>query len=352
MSKKRILLVCDQKNWGGWVRGEYIQKHLSDEFEIDLVDSNEFSEYERLTNKNIFTFGDLEKFKGKSNDKEVFIFESFKKFISKNRENIKYDLVYLLFHTMLVTKKVKRMSKTGVKMITIVTGLPVIKPIFRHRNCRENNFKELSSMCRAIGANNYFSLNELKEEYDGKTFYAPRGVDENMFYLLSKNPKNKNEKLVVAYVGKPVEEKGLPIIKEVCNTAGVKLITNTRNFTNALSQDEMREFYNKADVYMVASTIDGSPNPMLEAAACGKPIIANHIGNSPEFVKNHYNGFLLRKEHGRKINKYVYWLKHLNQNREKCFEMGMNARKEVLENWTWGKVLNNERKIFREVLDE
>lgn len=349
MVKKRILLCADVRGWGGWIRGKYIQTHLSDEFQIDLVDMNEFGGYEKNTNKNILTPQELNIFRNEySSDKEVIDLKELNKFIKKRRKGKNYDLIYFLFHTMLSAKKVKRVINTGIKTITIVTGLPTVKPIFGSKE----HFLNLASKCCAIGANNNISLKDLQSIYKGKTFYASRGVDEKIFYPLSDKPKPKNEDFVVAYVGKPVPEKGLPIIKEACNRARVKLITNTRNFTNALSRDEMREFYNRADAYIVASTIDGTPNPMLEAAACGKPVIANHIGNAPEFIEHGNNGFLIRKEHDRSINKYAYWLKHLDTKRDLCFEIGMNARKSILDGWTWAKVTENERKIFREVLNE
>lgn len=345
--KKKILLVVDQYGWGGHVRAKYIQKHLSDEFHIDIVDMNGFSEYEKRINSNILTVNEFGEFiKNRTTDKSIIDLNELKGFVNNKRSKNNYDLIYFLFHTMLVAQKVRRIIDRGIKTITIVTGLPTIKPIFGDRS----NFNKLTSKCCAIGANNNISLEDLKKVYKGKTFYACRGVDETVFYPLSQRYKPKHDDFVVAYVGKPVPEKGLNIIQEACNRAGVKLITNTRNFTNALGPDEMREFYNKADVYVVASTIDGTPNPLLEVAACGKPIIANHIGNTPEFIKHGENGFLLRKEHDRSINKYAYWLKHLNENRELCFEMGLNARKTILESWTWDKVTENERKIFGEIL--
>ena len=315
--KKRILLVSDVKGWGGWVRGQYIQKHLSDEFDIDLIDMDEFNIIEESIPKT-------------------------------------YDLMYLLFHTMLVTQKVRRII-SKIKTITIVTGFPTIKPIFRKRYQKVNytTFHTHSKNCYAIGANNLISLDDLKKNYNGRTFYTPRGVDPDVFYPMSKKPKKENEDLVVAYVGKPVPQKGLnDIIKPACKIANCKLIINDRNYTNALGPDDMRLFYNKADVYLVASTIDGTPNPAIEAAACGKPIISNPIGNMPEFITNWENGFLIKQDMEDKnmiIQKYVYCLKRLKENKQECFDMGMNARQEILNNWTWEKVTENERKIFREI---
>ena len=93
---------------------------------------------------------------------------------------------------------------------------------------------------------------------------------------------------------------------------------------------------------MVASMEDGTPNPALEAAACGRPIISNQIGNMPEFIKDGWNGFLVE----RKIGAYVNKLKYLQENRNELIRMGNNARKTVLEEWTWKKQAENYRNMF------
>ena len=42
-------------------------------------------------------------------------------------------------------------------------------------------------------------------------------------------------------------------------------------------------------------SVRGVPKILLEAAACGKPIIASNIGGCREVVKNGFNGILVKK---------------------------------------------------------
>ena len=149
MYKKRILLVTDVIGWGGWVRGEYIIKHLSNEFDFELVDNSGFIK------------------------------------IVDNNKILEYDLVYLLFHTMLMKKRVKNIFAHNIKTVTIVTGFPTLKPCFGNDyNKASFNFKRLSKECKAIFANNMKSLKDLRSEKPPHipTYYLPRGVDENIFY--------------------------------------------------------------------------------------------------------------------------------------------------------------------------
>jgi glycosyltransferase involved in cell wall biosynthesis len=348
---KKILLVSDVKGWGGWVRGEYIKKHLSDEFHFNLVDENEFKRIECLTNPNIFTDYDFHNFKNnKSNDKDFFDINLFMDYFRSKKKENSYDLYYFLFHTMMIKKSVKRLVRQGKNIVTIVTGFPTVKPCFKNDNgtiSDEQKFRNHVKKCKAIFANNIKSLDDLNQVKPNHvpSYYCPRGVDENVFFPMDL-PKKK---FTVAYVGKPVPEKGLEqFIKPACQIIGANLIINDRNFTNALSPNEMREFYNQADVYVVASIIDGTPNPALEAAACGVPIISNAIGNMPEFIRHGVNGFLIQE---RDIDKYANLIGKLMNNKEKRIQMGKEARKTVLKEWTWEKVLENERRAFREILN-
>ncbi len=185
----------------------------------------------------------------------------------------------------------------------------------------------------------------LQELYEGKTHYVPRGVDEKMFYPTPLPPLGR---LRVTYVGKPVPEKGLhDIIEPACKEADVELVSNTNNFTNALSHDKMREMYNSCHCHIVASTSDGTPNPALEAAACGRMIITNSIGNMPEFIKNNENGFLVE----RKVDDYVRVLKEIKARKKDIIKMGAKAKETVMKDWTWSQTLKRERKALREVCD-
>jgi glycosyltransferase involved in cell wall biosynthesis len=109
----------------------------------------------------------------------------------------------------------------------------------------------------------------------------------------------------------------------------------------------MPQFYQNIDVFIVASTTDGTPNGALEAAACGRPIISNHIGNMPEFIKDGYNGFLIN---GLDIGKYVEKIKILESDRKLLIEMGKNARKTVESGWTWKIQAENYRKMFQNII--
>lgn len=358
--KKSILLVSDTKNWGGWKRAQMINEYLNDQYDFVLMDAEEYNNFQRTSTPNKFSIKEIKKYmnNGKlGNDKDFLDVPHFQQWLNNSKIKREFDLIYFLFHTMLLKKSVKRILKTNQKVITMVTVYPVIRPIFinsvtqRKDGMAEQKFLEQANKCSAILVNNRLSLRDLRRFYNGKSFYAPRGVDPDVFYPTSEEFQQKpHSEFTIAFCGKPNPEKGLDsIIKPSCNQAGVKLITNERNFEDALPEHEMRNFYNSADAYIVASTMDGTPNTALEAAACGKPIVTNAIGNMPEFIKQGENGWLVKKLN---IDKYVHRLRWMKNNQKKVWKAGQAARKTILKDWTWEKVLNkNEREIFRKVLN-
>jgi glycosyltransferase involved in cell wall biosynthesis len=64
-------------------------------------------------------------------------------------------------------------------------------------------------------------------------------------------------------------------------------------FLGVLPQAELRLLYSAADALVLASVREGWPNVLLEAMACGTPVIASDVGGVPEIVANPVAGALM-----------------------------------------------------------
>jgi glycosyltransferase involved in cell wall biosynthesis len=62
-------------------------------------------------------------------------------------------------------------------------------------------------------------------------------------------------------------------------------------FTN--DPAKVAKYYQAADVYVHAARADTFPNTILEAMACGIPVIATSVGGIPEQIQDGFNGFLV-----------------------------------------------------------
>lgn len=64
-------------------------------------------------------------------------------------------------------------------------------------------------------------------------------------------------------------------------------------FIGAVQPEEMGRWYDEADVYLNASDIDNMPNSIIEAFACGLPVVTSRAGGIPYVVEHERNGLMV-----------------------------------------------------------
>lgn len=64
-------------------------------------------------------------------------------------------------------------------------------------------------------------------------------------------------------------------------------------FLGPLRQESLREYYGAADALVLASSREGWANVLLEAMACGTPVIASNVGGTAEVVRGAAAGVLM-----------------------------------------------------------
>jgi len=122
---------------------------------------------------------------------------------------------------------------------------------------------------------------------------APNGVDPELFRPRSQAGARRRlglpmEKRIAIFVGYLIERKGVSIVTAaVSSIPGMGLVLlgdgpvppGTENLLHAGVVDhcEVPWWLSAADVFVFPSTAEGCPNAVLEAAACGLPIVASDI---------------------------------------------------------------------------
>jgi glycosyltransferase involved in cell wall biosynthesis len=61
-------------------------------------------------------------------------------------------------------------------------------------------------------------------------------------------------------------------------------VTDRVRFAGAIPQQELRRYYGAADALVLASSREGWANVLLEAMACGTPVVATDVGGNREVV--------------------------------------------------------------------
>lgn len=116
-----------------------------------------------------------------------------------------------------------------------------------------------------------------------------------------------------------------------------------------LEQREIAPFLCASDVFVFPSHSEGLPNAVLEAMACGLPVVAYAVGGIPEIVYDGNNGFLIEKGN---IERFSRTVKYLIDNKEVCKNMGSQGRKVVEERFSWKRSARELGGIYVEVCNE
>jgi len=74
-------------------------------------------------------------------------------------------------------------------------------------------------------------------------------------------------------------------------------LTQTVRFIGSVSQEDLPLHYNAADVCVLPSHYESFGLAALEAAACGRPVVASEVGGLPSIVRNGSTGFLVEPKH-------------------------------------------------------
>lgn len=161
--------------------------------------------------------------------------------------------------------------------------------------------------------------------------YTANGVDTDIFKCMCDRPIGKT--ITVGYSGskahdwrKGVSQFILPAAKQ--SKVNAKLaMANTDQY---ISLSKMYKFYNKIDCYICASSSEGMSLSVLEAAACGCPIITTRCGGSTEIIKEGKTGFFVN----RTVNDIVDKINIL-KNIDLLKQMSDATVKDIKENWGW-----------------
>jgi len=190
-----------------------------------------------------------------------------------------------------------------------------IKPLIQHTLSLANH---VISVCNA-----------LKDTMVGlgcsskKIKVIPNGIDSNRFYMLSrkkarKDLKLKNDRKIILSVGALIPRKGHHLTIEAMHEliqampeahlyiAGrgeyeetlkklvlEKELSECISFLGHVPNEELLKWYSAADVFCLASSMEGWANVIMESMACGTPVVATNVWGAPEIITNDEVGILI-----------------------------------------------------------
>jgi teichuronic acid biosynthesis glycosyltransferase TuaC len=69
-------------------------------------------------------------------------------------------------------------------------------------------------------------------------------------------------------------------------------------FAGPRRREELPDWYNAADLFVLPSSLEGCPNVVVEALACGTPVVATAVGGIPQLLADPETGVIVARRDG------------------------------------------------------
>jgi len=83
-------------------------------------------------------------------------------------------------------------------------------------------------------------------------------------------------------------------------------------FVGKVPHEKVQSYMHQADVFVLPSLSEGLPNVILEAMACGLPVVATRVGGVPDIIQDRVHGYLVESENADDIARKLIMI--LNNN--------------------------------------
>jgi glycosyltransferase EpsD len=176
-----------------------------------------------------------------------------------------------------------------------------------------------------------------------------------MFYAAEFN-KNKNQQFLIQALALLQEE--VPRARLLLAGDG-RLLESCRELAQQLGVVEKVDFLGYrndidqilplCDIAVASSQREGLPVNIMEAMACGLPIIASDNRGHRELIHNHENGWIITPNDKAAMSNRINILAHNNELR---YKLGMSGRELIRRRYSISKVLDEKSYIYSNFMDE
>lgn len=200
----------------------------------------------------------------------------------------------------------------------------------------------------------------------------PRGVDQTVFHPNSETNQVREkyqikEKYILLYVGRIAAEKDVMLLPKIAKQLPNEIKENVHwlvvgdgplknellkdapenmTLTGYLSGKELAKTYATSDLFVFPSGSETFGNVVLEALACGVPVVGADAGGVRSIVKIGETGLLCPEKNSQAFTSAIVTLLKNPQLRRTMSEAGLSYAKEQ----SWDKIFHNLVQEYRTVL--
>jgi glycosyltransferase involved in cell wall biosynthesis len=181
----------------------------------------------------------------------------------------------------------------------------------------------------------FFTCRGKKDRRPGSTKFLFVGrfrEQKNLFFLLDQMNRlayGDATPFELHLVGGGPQENAL---KRYAGTLAIREKIHWHSWT---SKEMLRQHYHDADCLLNPSLYEGMPNVVLEAMACGLPVIASEVIGNDAVVRHGKTGFLFDLQSPEEFQRA---LAHFLHNKDRAIEMGQAGRSWVAKDFSWDSV--------------
>ncbi|MGB3459366.1 MAG: glycosyltransferase family 4 protein [Halobacteriota archaeon] len=200
-----------------------------------------------------------------------------------------------------------------------------------------------------------------------KIIVIPNGVDTKLFSTIKKQERNSNQ---ILWIGRFVPGKGVEylidafniLIKEYPNLKLIMIgkgplkgnieqkiqnLNLRKNITimNFVPNSNLPKIYQNSDVFVLPSINEGVPRTILEAMACGLPIVCTALPQLINIVEG--CGFLVPLRDPQALADAIF---RIISDKELAQKLGENGRKKVVENYSWEDTVKRTINLYEEII--
>ncbi|PIQ99090.1 MAG: hypothetical protein COV66_14495 [Nitrospinae bacterium CG11_big_fil_rev_8_21_14_0_20_45_15] len=149
--------------------------------------------------------------------------------------------------------------------------------------------------------------NELFQPYPKQKARKKLGLNQDEKYILAVGRLSKSKghaNLILAFKQLLTNHSNLRLIivgegeekQSLLDLAVKEGVADKTTLAGFQEHTSIPWWLNAADVFVLPSHLEGTPNILLEAMACGLPVIATDVGGVAEIITNEQNGLLIQPD--------------------------------------------------------
>lgn len=176
--------------------------------------------------------------------------------------------------------------------------------------------------------------------------------------------RKEDHKVRLLYTGNLIKRKGIDLLPRIMSILGEKYvlyytsglresIPRQFNLSNMvplerLSEEELIKEYQKCDILLFPSRLEGFGYSVAEAMSCGKPVITTNCSSLPELVINNKGGFLCEIDN---VADFIEKIIMLSKNKCLMEIMGKFNRRRIIKKFNLKKMRDEYQQLYNKFID-